>query len=707
MAGVSVKMGVDVSQFKQGMQQAQQSVKTLDAQLKLNEKQLKANGDAELYMSNKAKLLDKQMEEQQKVVSGLYKQLDEMKERGVEETSEAYQKLERSIYNAAGKMMDIQAEINSLTEKEQQSAAGASLMEQNLSSINKKVSFDAVIKGVDSITGALEGVAKKAISVGESLFDEIKKAAKWADDSATMADIYEIPLDRYLRMQKLVDNGLDTSVDSMISAMDKMNTAVSKGSTATYEALDSLGLLTKWTNIYGEEIVSLEETNPEELFWKVGQALKNMPAGFDKNATAMALYGKSWREMLPLFKQYNSLEEYEAALAGVTVNSEDAVTQLAELNNRLNELESAWNSAKFEALKALAPSLQDAAKAIADLLNRITEYLKTDAGQEQLQKLSDAVSNLFDDLGKIDPEQVVQNFSTVFGQIVDSFTWIADHWNEVKIGLLAIAGGFGAIKIATLGLSIAQIISGLKTAAKSSDTTTTQTQPSTPGQTTQPTSGTNVEYLDTKFGQAAATSFVIGEYMKVYEQGQKNKRELLSLLDTYKPDLSTKEAKQKYIDVAFAVDGVSGGDAEQAMQELVDQFGSLSEEAYKQQQADLGLQTETEKLSNAFDGLSKVLQTIGGGGGGGTPMYTFGADGGGLFSRMGFHANGLFSVPWDGYPAILHKGERVLTAREAKTYNANSHLYVDNMYMNGNLDAEYLSDMIAKRTQRIQRGFGS
>ena len=41
-SGVNVKMGVSgVAQFKQSMNQAKQAVKTLDAQLALNEKQFK------------------------------------------------------------------------------------------------------------------------------------------------------------------------------------------------------------------------------------------------------------------------------------------------------------------------------------------------------------------------------------------------------------------------------------------------------------------------------------------------------------------------------------------------------------------------------------------------------------------------------------------------------------------------------------------
>ena len=56
--GVNVKMGVEgVAQFKQNMKTAQTAVKTLDEQLKLNEKQFKATGDAEQYMQEKSELV--------------------------------------------------------------------------------------------------------------------------------------------------------------------------------------------------------------------------------------------------------------------------------------------------------------------------------------------------------------------------------------------------------------------------------------------------------------------------------------------------------------------------------------------------------------------------------------------------------------------------------------------------------------------------
>ena len=97
MAGASVKLGVDVTQFKKGMQEATGSVKTLDAQLKTNEAQLKATGDAEVYMTNKIGLLEKQLEAQKQVVANASKALQAMKDPGLTPASAEFQKMEQNL----------------------------------------------------------------------------------------------------------------------------------------------------------------------------------------------------------------------------------------------------------------------------------------------------------------------------------------------------------------------------------------------------------------------------------------------------------------------------------------------------------------------------------------------------------------------------------------------------------------------------------
>jgi chromosome segregation ATPase len=200
MAGSTVKVGVDVTQFKQGMQQAQQSAKTFQAQMKANEAQFKATGDKEQYLTEKGKLLKKELEAQKTAAANAQKALEAMRKNGVEETSAEYQKLEQQLAGTQAAMYNTQAAMNALTTSEGQAATGAKSVADNLNSISKKVSLDAVIKGVNSISGALDSVAQKAKQVGESIWEDIRSAAKAADDYATTAEMYEIPLERYLQM---------------------------------------------------------------------------------------------------------------------------------------------------------------------------------------------------------------------------------------------------------------------------------------------------------------------------------------------------------------------------------------------------------------------------------------------------------------------------------------------------------------------------
>jgi hypothetical protein len=90
---------------------------------------------------------------------------------------------------------------------------------------------------------------------------------------------------------------------------------------------------------------------------------------------------------------------------------------------------------------------------------------------------------------------------------------------------------------------------------------------------------------------------------------------------------------------------------------------------------------------------------------------TFGGGGGGYIDIMskwfgrGF-ANGLPNVQYDGLYR-LHRGERVMTAREVQSRSYNSNLYVESMYMNGGTDAAGLAVAMAAAQRRQMSGYGS
>ena len=186
------------------------------------------------------------------------------------------------------------------------------------------------------------------------------------------------------------------------------------------------------------------------------------PNRLDKEATAMALFGRSWRDLLPLFNKYSSLEEYNEALENTTTNSTDAITRMAELNDRISALEHSWDTLKLEVLSGLAPALQAGAEALGTMLNSLTDYLKTPQGKQALEDMEKAVSGLFADLSNIDPQEVISGFAGVFNGIVEGLQWLNKNSGSVVTAMGAIVSGWALLKLTGGALQILQLLNGLK-----------------------------------------------------------------------------------------------------------------------------------------------------------------------------------------------------------------------------------------------------
>lgn len=741
---VNYKIGADVGSFKQGVSEAQASLKTLDAALKVNEASFKAGGDAQVYMQQKTQLLTDKMNKQKQLVTQLQQGLRQMREQGVSPTSTAYQQLETKLLNAQTAMLETKTSIDNLDGSQQEATKSANDLGTAVNSIGKKVSLDTVISGIHSITSAMETAAGKAVQLGETIWANVMDSAKWADDSATMALMYGVDLDTFLRVQKLVQNGMDTSVEAILKSQQKLTKNVGNGSDSFMQTLVDLGLAVQTYGKNGEVATEITD-NATDLFWKAGQALMGLEDEFDKESKAQELFGKSWRELIPLFTQFKSQDEYNQALEEVRVNSEEDVSALAELNDKVGELKGNLETLGNEVWANLAPALTDAADALNGLLTSVLDYLETPKGKEALEAMGSAVSGLFDDLGKIDPEKVVQNFAGMFEKVTNGFKWIDEHSSDVVTALEVIAGGFGLLKVSEAVLTFMQLIAAGKfltagTAAAEAGASAgaawggafakavgaaapwliglyTLLNPSD-------TAGNDWDLIwDPETGKLTAAGRDAGmpeDQNAPIEQSQK-----FVTIPEDNWDSSEQKAEQlkaKVFDLTW--DSINDALEEAGAETATENRLFDPEQLQKEWDSFFGLnppEVETEPVvdENAAADIAAQVGTVEipavimvtsdksgpytklGSFSAGSPLVYYSKD-------LNEHANGIFSVPFDNYPALLHKDEQVVSAREVSSANSfNSNLYVEKMYMNNGTDANGLANKMAAAQRRLMRGRGS
>ena len=807
MAGdIGVKMSVSgATEFKRSMTEASSSVKTLEAQLKLNEKQFKATGDAEKYLQDKSKLLKQQITEQNRVIKEGQSALKAMKERGVDEASKSYQDMQRKVYEAQAQLIDMQATLQDVENGFTGAAGSAEKLTDSINGIGKKLSLDQVISGINTITGTMETAGKAAVDLGAKIWENITDAARFADDTATQAGILGMSIEDYQAYKKVFDTTAEITVQEWQKAKMKVQKAINDPTQEQTDILALLGIQTHKVEYGKNGEIQGAARGFEEVFWEIGEALRQKVASGEMtqdlaDTYANALFGRGFAGLNNIFDL--GQEGFEKAVEEQTVASEEAIKKNAELNDKLIKLQGDFESLEQEVMSGLTPALTTAVETLDSLLNRVTEYLKTPEGKEALEAMETAVSGLFEDLGKIDPEEVVEGFVGVFDTVIGSLEWLVEHKDEVGGALGAIVGTWGALKLTGGALEVYGLIKGLQgltggaaaagqagsaagaawgagfatavaeaapwliglyTLLNPADTKDNSLADSNGNMTAEGWSSffedrermQRGEYKDNnwndwinwagEFADSAADLWNdvngIRALARYAGSGQtetdleKLKGELQTLgyvlreaeevaqIDTHK------ETSANGTEIIYNENGENIGavipkargfvgqkrqgegriiEDEKGILDLLgaSSFGEDVEMTVEPTLADdaaQSLQEEADQITvdvvtNMIPDWSQITDGSAGGHGFGEP-----GSGGG----HGF-ANGLWSVPWDGYPAILHKGERVVPAREvAASRNFSSNLYVESMYMNNGTDADGLAAAMAAAQRRTMNGFGS
>ena len=748
---VNVKMGVDIGSFKQGIREGQQILKSLDAEMKVTEAEFKATGNAEKQMADKTRILTSQMNVQKGVIDQIQKAMKRMTDAGVQPTDQAYQKLNLQLLNAQAAMMGTQAELNSLSGSEQQAASSADKLATSVGSIGKKLSLDQVISGIDKITGAMENALKAAVRFGEQIWDNIMESAQWGDDIATQAAMAQMSIEKYQQVMFVAQQSGETSTSSLIKSWKKVKMNLTSDSDEVTEAFKELGVSMTETyhGVKYEDITKARDYM--DVYWEIGEALMNMTDSAKQERLAQTLLGRSWQESIPMFLM--GREAYEKALDSQDTASDESVQNLAELNDAVKKIEGQFTVLKAEMIGQLAPAFKEVADVVGGLLGDLNAFLKTEEGQAMLQAMADALKNLFSGIKDISAEDVMKGFTDTFNTVLDGIKWIAENKDAISAGITAAFGIWGTFNVADGVLSLIKLFDGMKTLfgngknpifPTTSPTTNPITEPKTTGggddlldkytimETVRQIAKAGIQKVgEAAYGLAAAdptgVSALIIPYLgdktaagRALRDGEGVSGALAAGMEEIQE--AAGQAVQNWVDYGVQLkdatetiinstldfassstltDTLNGGfvlhlDADELSKEWQGLFGGGN----KENEPELPVRPELpedaqQQLQNAMDSWNPMKIYV---------MPIIEEPQGNLVQG---HANGLPWVPFDGYAAILHRGERVLTARENKSYTYNNNNYFGSVNLNNGLQVEALAESLARQNQRQRAGYGA
>lgn len=444
--GVNVKMGVSgLNQFKADIRTAKDSIKTLDDALGLAEKTFKATGDSETYMQDKSELLQQKLEEQKRIVADCEAALKSMSDNGVDKSSHAYQTMQQELIKASGQILDTKGQLDDVAGSATDVKSNTEDMNKQLKLIGDGIQWQNVTEGLGSITDGIGKVINKAWQMGEAIVTATLGAGKWADQLKTTAAQYEIDPETLQRMQKTA-NLIDTDVDTILSAQDKLKKNREGGSKEFMGALAYLG-------------IDPNGKNDLDLFWEAGEAIAKLGKDEDKVTYAQRLFGKSWRELVPLFQ--TGREEYDKTMESWSVVSNKQLDSLGEMDDQYQKMQSEFETFKMELLSTFSGPLTQGMEVITGLFEQLNDYLQSEEGQAMVTQLGETISTLITDLTQIDPEQVIGGLKSVIDGITGALKWVNDHHQDVVNAMEGIVAGWAALKLTGGALEVAKLINGI------------------------------------------------------------------------------------------------------------------------------------------------------------------------------------------------------------------------------------------------------
>ena len=558
----------------------------------------------------------------------------------------------------------------------------------------------------DNISGLLTkaGIAGAIIAVGNAIGDAIDQARQLGDNIDKSSRAMSVSTDFYQEWSHVLGiNG--ASITDLNRGLMNMRKLMGGGDASAEfaEAMDELGLSAK--------VASGEISSTEDLLTATMKALADYGGdGARRDYLAQAIFGRGGTKLNAMFDGTSEDIDYlidQAHELGY-VMTEEEIANAASYNDAVTNLQSAITGLKTAFVADIIPFLTEAANGLTNIVSLFNPRTKSVSLVKQFEEIdTQLASSLVNITGTASAAEDMIDKLFDMGEASSLSAEQQAEWKGVAEWLVRnIPELSNVINLDTMEITANKDeVIALTKAWK--ENAIQQAKVQALEEKRKALLAKNVEWLDSatdaanKEAELAAAEHKANELIRQdYEKMPENQKQRFMSMFNYasadEMDWSKGSVLYSQLKNAFSNAYSEWGFSGYASSEL---FTAI-DDAYKASLALVEAQKKTESLreeveqgtkdyeeySSNMDSVIEGLLSAGYAASdaeeeveavnnalkeldGSTATVTVLVDGAEAINRWKGHAKGLWTVPFDGYPALLHRGERVLTASQARDTN--------------------------------------
>lgn len=211
-------------------------------------------------------------------------------------------------------------------------------------------------------TGLFEEIGKRLLSIPTTLKNLVSEVSTAGDKIDKQSQALGVSRRAYQEWDYILGQS-GASVENFGISMKTLQQAIRGGSGEAKEALDTIGLSAE----------SLASMSQEGALEAVVRAFQKLPAGADKSAAAVKLFGRNGQQLLPLLNSSTtSIDEFRAQAEDLgLIMSDEAVDASVEYGDALDRLQRSFNGLKYNLGSKVLPVLTGGLEKLAKFVGRI------------------------------------------------------------------------------------------------------------------------------------------------------------------------------------------------------------------------------------------------------------------------------------------------------------------------------------------------